>query len=363
MAKTLGVGIIGASADRGWAKISHVPAVQQLAGLELVAVASGSQEKADSAAKAFGAKRGYAEGKELINDPAVDVVTIAVKVPDHRDLVLEALAARKHVFCEWPLARDLHETEELAAAAQKAGVQVVIGLQMRVNPVLRRARELIASGAIGRVLSARILSPTVAFGPEVEAAMAFAEQPQNGVTLVTIQGAHTLDFTTALLGPFLDLTATAVTQFPKVRMGDGKEWQARSTADLLLVQARGADGSAASLEVVGGRSPERATFRAEVTGETGELVLSGGALQGFQAGRLSLALNGIPQPVDEGETASMTPEAASVAGLYAALRDGIAARTPTLPDFESAVSLAKLVDSVMFSSESGTRVRAAGWPR
>ena len=56
--KPLRVGIIGASAGRGWAKDSHVPAVQQLAGVELAAVASSRLEKAEAAAKAFGAKRG-----------------------------------------------------------------------------------------------------------------------------------------------------------------------------------------------------------------------------------------------------------------------------------------------------------------
>jgi len=62
-------------------------------GLELVAVASGSQEKGNAAAKAFGAKAGYANGKDLIDDPNVDIVMIAVKVPDHRELVLAAVAA------------------------------------------------------------------------------------------------------------------------------------------------------------------------------------------------------------------------------------------------------------------------------
>ena len=113
MANKLGVGIIGASAGRGWARISHVPAVQGLAGLELVTVASGSQAKAEEAAKAFGAKNAFAEGKELVKDPAVDIVTIAVKVPDHRDLVMAALEAGKHIYCEWPLGRDLAETQEL----------------------------------------------------------------------------------------------------------------------------------------------------------------------------------------------------------------------------------------------------------
>jgi predicted dehydrogenase len=107
-------------------EISHVPAAQSLAGLELVAVASGSQPKADAAAKAFGAKAGYAYDKDLIRD--TDVV-IAVRVPDHRELVLAAVAARKHIYCEWPLGRDLAESEDIAAAAQAAGVHVAIGLQ------------------------------------------------------------------------------------------------------------------------------------------------------------------------------------------------------------------------------------------
>ena len=125
MKKTLGVGIIGASPDRGWAKISHVPAVQTLAGLELVAVASGSQLKADEAAKTFGARHGYADGKKLILDPGVDIVTIAVKVPDHRELVLAALGAGKHIYCEWPLGRNLAETQELAAATRAAKVHAM----------------------------------------------------------------------------------------------------------------------------------------------------------------------------------------------------------------------------------------------
>src|ERR1700733_3913324 len=133
MTKALGVGIIGASAERGWAKLAHVPAVQHLSGLELVAVASGSQAKADVAAKAFGAKAGYADGKDMMRDSNVDIVTIAVKVPDHRDLVLAALAAGKHIYCEWPLGRNLVETKELAKAAQSANVHLAVGVQTRGN--------------------------------------------------------------------------------------------------------------------------------------------------------------------------------------------------------------------------------------
>lgn len=59
MTKILRVGITGASASRGWAKESHVPAAQKLSGLELAAVATQDQQSADAAAEAFGMVRGY----------------------------------------------------------------------------------------------------------------------------------------------------------------------------------------------------------------------------------------------------------------------------------------------------------------
>ena len=122
MANTIGVGIIGASAEGGWAKESHVPAVRAVGGLDwLVAVATTSESSADAAAKAFGARKGYGDASAMFRDPAVELVAIAVKVPAHRELVLGALAVGKNVLCEWPLGRDTAESEELAAAAKHAG--------------------------------------------------------------------------------------------------------------------------------------------------------------------------------------------------------------------------------------------------
>ena len=356
------VGIIGASADRGWAKISHVPAVQRLPGLELGAVVAGSQQKSDAAAQAFGAKAAYATAQELFQDPRIAIVSIAVKVPDHRDLVLGALAARKHIYCEWPLGRDLAETVELAEAARSAGVHVAIGLQTRSNPAARRARALIASGAIGRILSARVLSTTVAFGPQVEDAMAFGEDPANGVTLVTVQGAHTLDFAISVLGPFDGVNALATTQFPEIEVGEQAVRQPRRTPDHLLTQSRFAEGAALSIEVAGGLPPEAVTFRLEVTGATGALALHGGAIRGFQSGRLSLSLNGKPEHVEEGELASLPDTAVNVAGMYAGLRDDITSGNFTVPDFQHAVLLARLIASVAASAQTGTRQSADDWP-
>ena len=348
----MGVGIIGASAGRGWAKDSHVPAVQRLAGLELAAVASGSQEKSDAAARAFGARTGHGDAHALLRDPAVDIVAVCVKVPEHRELVLGALAAGKHVYCEWPLGRTVAETDEMARAADAAGVRTAIGLQTRLNPAARHARELLAAGAVGRVLSARVYSSTVAFGPNVEEAMAFGEQAENGVTLVTIQGAHTLDFAQDLLGDFGRLNALATTQYPEVKIGGSARPQSRTTPDHLLVQTRLAAGGALAVEVAGGRPAGATPFRLEVTGEAGDLVLAGGAMRGFQSGRLSLAVGGQPVVVDEGELAGLPEAALNVAGVYAALRDDILNGTGKTPGFQHAARLARLVDEVLANASS-----------
>ena len=362
MSTSLKVGIVGASAARGWAKISHMPAVRGLEGLELAAVATNSQNSADAAAEAFGVTS-YADPTALLRDSAIDLVAIAVNVPTHRDLVLSALRAGKHLYCEWPLGRSLAEAQELAAAARTAGVHAAIGLQARQNPAARKARALLDAAAIGRVLSANMLSTAMAFGPQVEAPMAFAEKVENGTTLVTIQGGHTIDLAIAVLGELGEATALATTQYPKVRIGENPAPEPRLTPDHILVQARMASGAPLTVEVAGGRPPEATPFRFEVIGERGSLVLEGGAPRGFQSGRLRLLLNGEEQAVAEDESAGMIDTAANVAGVYASLRDDINNGSSTALGFDHAVRLTRLIDDMLESSRTGQRKPATDWPK
>ena len=358
MSTPLRVGIIGVSADSGWARDGHVPAVRGLAGLELAGVAASSQQKADAAAEAFGVQSAFASGAELIRDPTIDLVTICVRVPDHHALVMAAIAAGKHVYCEWPLGRNTAETEEMAAAAQAAGIHAAIGLQTRANPTAIRARDLIVSGAVGRVLSAHVYSSTAGFGPVVPAPYLYLENPENGVNMVTIQGAHTIDLAVFVLGRLFDLSALNTIQYPVIEAGDERKLRARVTFDHMLVQARLATGGALSIEVAGGR-PAETPFRLEVVGEQGVLAIDGGAPRGFQSGRLRLSLNGEAQQVDDGEIKAMPDSAANVAGLYATLRDDIRQGTFTAPDFQRAVALSRLIDHEMVAAQTGTRIQQA----
>ena len=299
------------------------------------------------------------DANDLIDNPEIDLVAVAVTLPAHRELIMAALVAGKHIYCEYQLGYDVAESRELADAARLASVHTAIGLQTQLNPAALKARELIAASRIGRPLSARVYSSTVGFGAKTPPAEAYTENPDNGVTLVTIQGAHTLDLVTALLGEFTDMSALMTRQYPEIRIGNG-ELQARTTFDHLLVQARLAGGVAVLVEVAGGRPPAT-PFTMEVVGDLGTLALTGGAPRGFQSGRLRLALNGQPQSVDEGEISVMNDQAANVAAVYAALRDDVANGTRTVPGFDHAVRVAQLIDEATISFETGKRMTPENW--
>lgn len=86
------------------------------------------------------------------------------------------------------------------------------------------------------------------------------------------------------------------------------------------------------------------------------------APRGFQLGRLTLSLDGTPQRVDEGKLATMPDTAANVAGVYAALHDDIVHGRHTVPGFDHAVGLTRLIADLLESSSSGRRTTASGWP-
>ena len=79
-------------------------------------------------------------------------MAVSVNVPQHYDLIRPALEAGKDVFSEWPLARNLSEAEELVSLAKEKGVRTLVGLQARQNPSIVKAKEIVASGKLGKIL-------------------------------------------------------------------------------------------------------------------------------------------------------------------------------------------------------------------
>jgi predicted dehydrogenase len=362
MQRPLHVGVIGANSTQSWAKDSHIPALQSLSGVELTAVATTRRETAKAAARTYSLKDIYDDGRLLATADGVDIVSICVKVPHHRDLAMAALSAGKHVYCEWPLGINLAEAEEMAKAAGLAGVHVAIGLQGRMNAAARQAADMIREGAIGRPLSARIYSSTAGFAPSMPSSYAYLNDIESGANVVTILGGHTLDLVIAVLGRIDTVDALLTTQFEEITITDKDETVVRTAPDHLLINARIAGGCAMSLEISGHRSPEM-PFSFEIFGTDGKLVLIGGDRRGFQAGRLGLTHNErvIVRAADD---APALPSAAvNVAAMYAALRDDIRSERRSTPDFLHAARLTRLIADVVAAAHEGKRRFAGEWPR
>src|SRR3989454_7083504 len=148
--KKIGVGIIGANPDRGWAAQVHIPALKSLSDdFEITALSTSRRESADAASKLFGVPVAFDNHKDFVDRAEVDLVAITVKVPYHLELATAALDAAKAVYCEWPLGNGLKEAETLAALAKKKGVLTVAGLQARSAPSVAYVRDLIKQGYVG----------------------------------------------------------------------------------------------------------------------------------------------------------------------------------------------------------------------
>jgi predicted dehydrogenase len=352
--KEIRVGIVGANARSSWAKVSHVPAIKSLPGLKLAAVATRNEQSAREAAEAFGADRWFSDPFAMIRDERIDVVTIAVKVPAHRELVLAALDAGKAVYCEAPLGRTVAETAEMASAV--GSIHTAIGLQGRHNPAARRAAKLMSSGRIGQPLNAKIVSPTFGFGPEIPVAHDIFNKSSSGANLLTITGGHTLDLIEAVLYPIVEIDARTEIRWPIVKLTETGEQSARETADYVGLLGKTRSGAAFTAEIEAGVQPENVRFSFEVRGSDGWLSLTSNHPYGFQAGDLKLTSSIAFDEPDAAAVSGPTVETAiNVWEIYAQLVRDLHAGSYNTPGFEHALHNAQLIEAVRRAAELGER--------
>lgn len=346
----LKIGFAGANPDRGWARDAHFPALRAVPGLVVHAVSARTQEIADAAAREFGAAKAYADSLAMARDPELDIVAVTVKVPEHRSIVLAALDAGKHVYCEWPLARDAPEAEELVAAAHKAGTHVAIGLQGANSIAVRHAAQLVRRGAIGDPLNVRVVSSTAGWGASAPPHYAYLQDRLNGATLATIAGGHTVATVEAVIGRYIEVGARNTIRRKQVEIAGTTEPAERTCTDHMLIHGRHAGGCVSSVEIVGG---ENAPFVFELTGSEGKLEIRGGHPGGYQCANLQVVCTGDAEPQPASPLPELTGQAANVAELHRRFENDIRTGERTVPDFDTAVRLTRLIDAIENSSDQG----------
>lgn len=142
----------------------------------LVAIADPSKEAVEKACTQFGIRKHYLDYRQAIEDKGIDAVVVATPTAFHRDVVVAAANAGKHVFCEKSMAMNTSECDEMIQAAEKSGVKLQIGFMRRFARAFLAAKERIEQGEIGDV----VLVKSLTYGPSIPQSWMYDISKSNG---------------------------------------------------------------------------------------------------------------------------------------------------------------------------------------
>jgi predicted dehydrogenase len=251
----LRAGIVGL----GWWGGTLVDAVHDSELMRFTAAATRRRSEAD---QAFASERGLKlmSFEEMIADPLVDAVVLATPPAGHRDQIVAAAKAGKHVFCEKPLAMSRAEAAAAVEAVEAAGVTLGVGFNRRFHPSWIDLRNRIQAGELGTILHVECtMSGPNGLSMSAEAWRAQADQaPLGGLFPM---GVHAVDGFIDLLGEVDHVFAES---FRRAAPNDNDD-----TTNILFRMKNGASGY---LAVMMATAP---TFRLQVYGSKAAATLGG----------------------------------------------------------------------------------------
>jgi len=369
MADKIRVGIVGATVTpggSGWGANAHVPALQALSGYELKAVCTAHEETAKASAEKFGADLAFHDMHEMVAHPDVDLIAVVVRVPLHKQLVMAAIEANKPVCCEWPLGADLADAAEMADGAKAAGLSTLVGLQAQSDPAVMYARDLVANGEIGDIVTVN-LSVMVGAITERGDGRIWQGIRANGANPMTIPGGHSIDALCYILGEFAEVSArvtTRITMWKHAVTGADFPVDAPDTVTAAGMLKNGAEVSYQLASV-----PYNASgTRLEIYGRKGTLVLTSNSVN-IGPSRLHLGIGAakmaeitppdsytlIPADMAAGPRRNVGQAYARFANAMKSGQSG----TVGGPDFNDAIVRHALIDAMERSHRDGKVIKLA----
>lgn len=202
--KIFGVGVVGCGL------VGQKRAKALGSGGKLVACADIDMNRAEALARTAGAMA-FRDWRELVWSPLVDVVIVATLHDSLAEITLTAAEAGKHVLVEKPAARTAAELVPVMAAAAKHGVKVHVGFNHRYHRSLRKAKEIVESGALGDLMFIRA---RYGHGARLGYEKEWRSNPalSGGGELID-QGPHLIDLSRWFLGEMTEVQGFAHTYF------------------------------------------------------------------------------------------------------------------------------------------------------
>lgn len=274
--KKIGIGLIGTGFMGKAHAFGYRAAAATFPGLpevDLVAIADVTAEAGQRAAKQYGFRKGTGDWKALIADPDIHVVSITTPNSFHKEMSLAAIAAGKHVHCEKPLAPTLADAMDMMKAAEAKGVLTQVGYNYIKNPVLKQARDMIASGELGEITGFRGIHAED-YMADPEGTYTWRLDSSGGPGVIADLGSHIIGMARFLLGPIAEVTAdveTVIKSRPVSGSSERKPVLVDDIARLLVRFARGCGGSIEASWVSTGRKMQ---LEFEIHGSKGSLLFT-----------------------------------------------------------------------------------------
>ena len=268
----IGAGFMGRAHTIAYREVGAVFDLPAAPVLELIAEIDA--RTATAAARKLGFRRATADWRQLVQDPAVDLVDITAPTAAHREIAIAALAAGKHVYCEKPLALTAAEARGLAARAAKIGVVTMVGFNYLKNPIQALARDIISSGEIGDIIDFRgIHAEDYMISPQ--APMTWRCSGPRGSGVVADLGSHIVSLARYLVGPIESVCGTLDTIVKQRPVAPGARRRRRVVSDdqarFLVRFANGSGGTIEASWVTTGRKMQLAY---EIAGTKGSLAFT-----------------------------------------------------------------------------------------
>ena len=215
MGKSINVGIIGA----GWMGKVHsegyrrIPISFDLGGAEvhLRYAADVEAPLAKDLAGRYGYEKWTADWREVVRDKAVNLVDVCVPNFLHKEIVIEAARAGKHIICEKPLSNSPADSREMIEAVEKAGVKHRIDFNYRKVPAISYVKSMIESGELGSVSFYRaFIGQDWGYKAGATKTWRFESSQSGGGSLVTM-GSHVIDIGRHFLGDVTEVMASSWT--------------------------------------------------------------------------------------------------------------------------------------------------------
>ncbi|KAK7027540.1 transcription regulator gal80 [Paramarasmius palmivorus] len=295
--------------------------------------------------------------ERIARDPEVDMVAVAVRTPAHVDVSFANFQGEgKDLFVEWPVGSGLGATRKIVEVVRKSGVKTLVGCQTRQAGYVRKVKEIVDSGILGRILATSVIVSSYypgVRGPTTFTQVSYAMDAANGATMLDIDGGHLIDVLQYLFGDIAFVNAHVATQYSTVQPIDyttGKPaGEPIPQSDTHQVVLGISDATVLSVNIRNVLTEHGAGMFWVIDGEKGTLKIVADGMKGpsFLLAQPEVWVNGEKFDVEE------DGEKERIAKNWERFADGKEGEYATVED---ALKVKKVIEAVFVSGREGRRV-------